>query len=104
MRIEQSFVTCVWEHVPCIRQSERPSAGLYEAMVRCHSKAIVFVCTNCRRRGSIVKRLMQYEYESACAEDEWLASALLLEQRDQTIADLQKEVEWLKVERDDMHE
>ena len=30
--------------------------------------------------------------------------ARLLDQRDQTIADLQKEVERLKVERDDMHE
>ena len=93
-----------WEHVPCISQSEGPSEGLYEAMMSCHSKAIVFACTNCRRRGSIVKRLMQHEYESARAEDERLASARLLEQRDQTIADLQKEVERLKVERGDMHE
>ena len=47
---------------------------------------------------------MQHEYESARAEDKRLASARLLEQRDRTIADLQKQVERLKVERDDMHE
>ena len=70
-----------WEHVSCIRQSERPSEGLYEAMVSCRSKAIVFACTNCRRRGSIVKRLMQHEYEGARAEDERLTSARPLERR-----------------------
>lgn len=32
----------LWEHVNCISQSERPSEALYEAMVSCHSKAIVF--------------------------------------------------------------
>ena len=88
----------------CIRQSERPIEALYEAMVSCRSKSIVFACTSCRKRGSIVKRLMQHEYESARAEDERLASARLLEQRHQTIADLQKELERLRVERDDMHE
>ena len=42
--------------------------------------------------GSIVKRLMQHEYDSACAKDEWLASVHLLEQRDQMIAHLQEEL------------
>ena len=48
-----------WEHVSYIRQSERPSEALYEAMVSCRSNSIVFVCTSCRMHGSIVKRLMQ---------------------------------------------
>ena len=88
-----------WEHVSCIRQSERSSEALYEAMVSCRSKAIVFACTSCRMCGSIVEKLMQHEYESAHATDERLASAHLLEQRDQlTVADLQKELERLRVE------
>ena len=87
-----------------IRQSERPCEAFYEAMVRCRSKAIVFACTSCRKRNSLVKRLMQHKYASARAEDERLASARLLKQRDQTIADLQKELERIRVERDDMHE
>ena len=73
-------------------------------MVSCRRKAIVFACTSCWKRGSIVKRLIQHEYESARAEDKWLASTHLLEQRDQTIADLQKELERIRVEWDDMHE
>ena len=60
----------------CVRQSERPSEALYEVMVSCCSKAIVFACTSCRKHSSIVKRLIQHEYKSAHAEDEWLASTL----------------------------
>ena len=93
-----------WEHVVCIRKSERPSEALYEAMVSCRSKAIVFACTSCQKRGSIVKRLMQYEYESARAEDERLASARLLEERDRSVASLQAEIQKLRVEKDNMNE
>ena len=55
-------------------------------------------------QGSIVKRLMQYECNSAHAEDEWLVSTHLLEQSEQMVVDLQKELKWLKVERDNLHE
>lgn len=54
-------------------------------------------------QGSIVKRLMKYECDSACAEDEQLASTCLLEQSKQTVADLQKELAWARVEQDNMH-
>ena len=46
---------------------------------------------------------MQHENESARAEYERLAIVRLLEQRDRMIAKLQKELERLRVERDDMY-
>ena len=50
-----------WEHMSCIRQSERPTEAVYETMVTCRSKTIVFVFTSCCWMcGSIVKRLMQH--------------------------------------------
>ena len=52
----------------------RPSEALYEDMVSCHTRALVFSCTVCQKEGSIVKRLLKHEYERAHAEDEWLAS------------------------------
>ena len=58
----------------CIRQNKRPIEALYEAMMSYRSKVIGFVCTSCRMHGSIVKRLMQHEYKSTRAEDDWLAS------------------------------
>lgn len=81
-----------WEHMVCIRQSDRPTEALYDALVSCRSKAIVFICTKCRKRGSIVKRLMQHVYDCTRAEDEWLASARQLEENSRTVADLRKEL------------
>ena len=42
------------------------------------SKAILYICTQCRKQGSIAKRLCKHdlEYERACKE--WLASARAL--------------------------
>ena len=88
----------------CIRKSERPSKALYEAMASCRSKAIVFTCKSCQKRSSIVKRLMQHEYERSRVEEEWLASTRLLEERDRTVANLQAEIEKLRVEKDNMSE
>ena len=36
-----------WEHVVCIEASERPSEALYNTMVSCRSKAVMFTCTSC---------------------------------------------------------
>ena len=90
-----------WEHVACIRASERPSEALYEAMVSCRSKAVVFTFMSCRKRGSIVKRIMQHELESVHADEE--RSAHLLEQKGETVARLEAELEKIRIERDDLY-
>ena len=46
---------------------------------------------------------MQHEYKSTCAKDKQLAGVRPLEQRDQMVVDLQKELEQLRVTHDDMH-
>ena len=93
-----------WEHVACIRQSDRPSEALYEAMVSCRTRALVFSCTVCRKEGSIVKRIMKHEYERARAEDERLASARALSDRDEQLYKLQEELRKVTVERDNLRE
>ena len=87
-----------WEHVDCIRECERPDSTLYEALVRCHTKCLSFICTRCRKKGSLIKQFMKCEYELAHARDERLASARLLEQAEaraqaseQTVVDLKQE-------------
>jgi len=82
-----------------MRQSERPSEELYEAMVSCRTKALVFMCVKCRKLGSIAKRLLQHEYKSAHVEDEQLVSVCLLEEKDRTVVGLQAEIEKLRVEK-----
>ena len=69
-----------WEHVDCIRECERPDSTLYDALVRCRTKCLSFICTRCRKKGSLVKQFMKCEFELAHAQDKRLASARLLEQ------------------------
>ena len=69
-----------WEHVSCIRPVDRPTESLYRALIESTSKAIVYVCSQCRKRGSVAKRLCKYEYESERACEERLASARALDE------------------------
>jgi len=50
----------------------------------------MYVCTCCRRYGPVSQRLFQYEKELAHANDERLASARQLEERDALIGELRK--------------
>ena len=60
--VEDKAILCdlceQWEHVACMKQSDRPSEALYEAMVSCRSKALLFSCTACQKEESIVKQLI----------------------------------------------
>ena len=80
-----------WEHVCCVRQRERPSEALYQALVHCNTKSLMYVCSCCRRQGPVAQRLFQYEKEAARANDERLASARLLEERDALIRELRNQ-------------
>ena len=62
----------------CVWLTDRPTKGMYQALMENRSKAILYVCTLCRKRGSIAKRLCEHdmEYEYAC--EERLASARAL--------------------------
>ena len=102
--VEDKAILCdfceEWEHVACVRQSDRPSEALYEAMVSCRTKALVFSCTACRKEGSIVKRLFKHELESARAEDERLASARALSDCNEQSYKLREELSKVTGERD----
>ena len=39
-----------WEQVACVRKCDRPFEALYDALVSCRSKAIVYACTSCREK------------------------------------------------------
>ena len=69
-----------WEHVCCVRQRERLSEALYQAIVHCNTKSLMYVCSCFQRQGPVAQRLFQYEKETAYANNEWLASMHLLEE------------------------
>ena len=76
-----------WEHVKCVKECSRPSEQLYQALVRCRSiKSTQFVCSHCRKKGSVMKRMLEKDCELtrvsselARATDEKLASTRQLE-------------------------
>ena len=89
-----------WEHQDCIRQADRLSEELYHSITHCNNKSIVIVCTACRHKGSLGKRLLKYELESARVNEQLLASERLLEERQRTIERLLEDKRVLLSERD----
>ena len=80
-----------WEHVGCVRQCDRLSHELYEALKTCRSKALLYVCTHYRKKGSVIKRLHEHEVESARAHEQQLASAQANEQISELVRELKDE-------------
>ena len=74
-----------------VRQCDKLTEALYAELVGCCSKAILYVCSACQRKGSIAKRLQQDEVEMARAENEQLASERELEECNHTLIELQRE-------------
>ena len=77
-----------WEHVGCLRQCDKLSKELYEALKGCRTRALLYVCTHCRGRGSIIKRLHEYEVESARAQEQRLVSAQRFDELSEQIREL----------------
>ena len=93
-----------WEHMCCVKECDRPSDDLYDALMKSiGSKAILYVCTRCRRKGSVAKRLLEKELELtrvtndlARATDERLASTRQLELLSKELHELHAELVRLK--------
>ena len=102
---DKAFQCELCEDVGCIRECERPDSTLYDGLVRSRTKCLSFICTRFRKKGSLIKQFMKFEYELARAQDERLASARLLDQAEaraqaseQRIAELQQEHHELQAE------
>ena len=53
-----------WEHLCCVKGCDRPSDESYEALMKSRgSKAIQYMCTRCRKKGSVSKRILEKELE-----------------------------------------
>jgi len=45
----------LWEHVSFVRECDRVNTQLYKALKKSRSKNILYVCSRCRKLGSIAK-------------------------------------------------
>ena len=91
-----------WEHVSCLRQCDKLSGELYAALMGCRSKALLYVCTSCRKKGSIVKRLNAYEVDCARAHEQLLASAQTIDQLREQVAELKSDKRALQAQRESL--
>ena len=85
----------VQSSMACVQQCDKLTEALYAALVGCCSKAVVYACSVCRRKGSVAKRLLQHEVEMAHAENKRLASEHELEECDRTLIELHREKQHL---------
>ena len=90
-----------WEHVGCLRHRVKLSTELHvcEALKECRSRAILYVCTQCRAKGSIIKRLHEYEVDSAHVQEQWLASVQCTDELSERIRELREKKQGLLVKQ-----
>ena len=105
---QQAAIECdiceKWEHVECVRQPDRIESSLYAALIASPSKALLYCCTTCRRKGSIVKQLYKLQSELEVAHEHRLASACAVDEARDLIAALKADKERLQAEVDGLHE
>ena len=84
-----------WEHVGCLKRSDKLTDELYDALVGCRSKSVLYVCTPCRAKGTITNRLHMSEFELARTQDarheERLASAQRVDELNALVMELRDE-------------
>lgn len=85
-----------WEHVTCVRESDRVDQELYHALMKSRSKNILYICSRCRKLGSIAKRICKLEADCERLTSERLASARVADDREELIRTLRTENEKLQ--------
>ena len=89
-----------WEHVECIKVCDRPSLELYTVLSVSSSKAIVFTCTSCRRKGTLARRLAEAEITLSGLHTQINVFQQLLHERQQLLHERQQLVGCMTSERD----
>ena len=92
------------EHVECVRQPDRIESSLYAALIASPSMALLYSCTTCRCKGSIVKQLYKLQSELAVAHEQRLASTSAMDEACDLIAVLKADKEHLQPEVDGLRE
>ena len=91
-----------WEHVGCLRRQDRIETELYEALITNQSKALLYCCTTCQRKGCIVKQMYKLQAELTVANEQRLASARAVDEARDLIAVLKADKARLQAEVDEL--
>jgi len=88
-----------WEHVECIKVFDCPSLELYTVLSVTSSKAIMFMCTSCRRKGTLARCLAEAEIMLSSLHTQLNVYQQLLHERQQLLHECQQLVGCITSER-----
>ena len=86
-----------------VHRPDRISGKLYDALVENRSKALLFCCTTCQRKGSIVNQLYKLRSDVTVADGQRLASAHLVDEAREIVRGLRADKEHLQAEVEALH-
>ena len=93
-----------WEHIECIRVCDRPSLELYTILSVSSSKALVFTCTACRRKGTLARQLAEAHITLSSMHTQLGIYERLLKERQRLVENLATEKDALQLENLSLHE
>jgi len=87
-----------WEHIECIRVCDRPSLELYTLLSVTPSKALVFMCTACRRKGTLARQLAEANITLNSMHTQMGICERLLQERQRLVDSMAAEKDELQLE------
>ena len=87
-----------WEHIECIRVCDRPSLELYTLLSVTPSKALVFMCTACRRKGTLARQLAEANITLNSMHTQMGICERLLQERQRLVDSMAAEKDALQLE------
>ena len=101
---DQALQCELCEHVECIKVCDRPSVELYTVLSVASSKAIMFTCTSCRRKGTLAWRLAEAEITLSGLHTQLSVYEQLLQERQQLVVCIASERDALQLENGELRE
>ena len=91
-----------WEHLKCIKECDRPTAQCYNVLTESASKSIVFTCSRCRCKGTLVRRFFQAEVVLKSTHVQRDVYEWLLQEKQQQIDNVFMERDSLQLENKEL--
>ena len=91
-----------WEHLQCIKVCDRPTMQCYNALTESPCKSIVFTCSRCRRKGTLVRRIFQSEVALESTQVQRDVYERLLREKQQQVNHVSEKRDALQIEKKDL--
>ena len=93
-----------WEHIECTKVCDRPSVELYTLLSVTSSKALVFTCTACRRKGTLARQLAEAQITLSSMRTQLSIYERLLQEWQRLVECMGAEKDALQLENTRLHD